>query len=145
MADAVLGAVTGGFAVASLAIQLVEVAQKAYDLWETFEATDSRIERIKDHLLLIQIVSRSIIDVCNQEPRISCGDSVIRSLRGCHERTEKLEKYVRTYTQNQRGSAARRSWKTLKVTLKDKAIQKAESQLYGDVMMLLLMLQPFFQ
>jgi len=145
MAEAILGAVTGGFAVASLAIQLVEVAQKVYDLWDTFEATDSRINRIKEHLMLIQIISHSIIDICNQEPTISCGHEVLRSLRACQERTERLGEYVKKYNHNQDRNGPKRGWTTLKTTMKDKAIQKTESQLHGDVMMLLLMLQPFFQ
>ncbi|TVY69025.1 hypothetical protein LSUE1_G009734 [Lachnellula suecica] len=144
MADAILGVVTGGLAVASLAIQLVEVAQKLHAFWDAFEAADSNIERIKDHLLLIQIISASIIDTCNQEPGICCEEAVTRSIATCKSRTEKLESHLQKHVQHQSGSATKRSWTTLKWAVKDKTIQKVESQLRGDVMMLLLTLQPFF-
>src|SRR6187402_354900 len=86
MAELVFGVVTGGFAVASLAMQLVETAQKLYNFWDTLETSDSRIERIKDYLLLTQIISTSIVDICTKEPGIACGEAVTRSLDACKTR-----------------------------------------------------------
>jgi hypothetical protein len=145
MADAVLGVVTGGFAVASLAIQLVEVAQKLHAFWDTLESANSNIERIKDHLLLIQIVSASIVDVFNEEPSITCGESVTKSLEICKTRTERLGRQVKSCVLDGAKGQSKRGWATFKTALKDKTTQKIESQLRGDVMMLLLTLQPFFQ
>jgi len=55
-----LGVVSGGIAVASLAIQLVKVAQKVHSFWDSIGDATPRIERIKDHLLLMQIISTSM-------------------------------------------------------------------------------------
>lgn len=145
MAEAALGVISGGFAVASLAIQLIEVAQKLHCFWETLEATDSIIERIKDHLLLMQIVSANIVDISNEESNITCGDGVVKSLDICKTRTERLQKQVQRLASDGGKSQPRRGWATLKTALKDKTIQKIEDQLRGDVAMLLLALQPFFQ
>ena len=144
MADAVLGIVAGGLGVASLAIQLVEVAQKFHTFWDTLGTANSNIERIKDHLLLMQIISANIIDISNEEPSITCGEGVTKSLDACKTRTENLEMQIKSCVLDEAKGQSKRGWASFKTALKDKTIQKIESQLRGDVMMLLVTLQPFF-
>ncbi|TVY28427.1 hypothetical protein LHYA1_G002859 [Lachnellula hyalina] len=144
MADAILGIVAGGIGIASLAIQLVEVAQKLHSFWDTLETANSNIERIKDHLLLMQTISNSIVDIANQEPNINCEESVTRSLDICKIRTRNLEKQINSGVLNGAGRKSKRGLSSFKTALKDKTIQNIESQLRGNVMMLLVSLQLFF-
>jgi hypothetical protein len=145
MGEVVLGVVSSGFAVASLAIQLVEVSQKIYDFWDSFTEADSNVERIKDNLLLMQIISSSILDICKNQPWLSCGDAVLKSLQCCKARVKKLEDLTQSKDLGVESNFIKRNWSSLKLVFKDKTIEKIQSQLESDVMMLLLTLQPFFQ
>jgi len=140
-----LGVVSGGIAVASLAIQLVEVAQKVHSFWDSIGDSTPKIERIKDLLLLMQVISTSIIEICNEEPRVKCGDAVFRSLDVCKTRADKLEKMIANHGLSSRLTQSKRRWSTVKLKLKERTIDKIETQLGTDVTMLLLTLQPFFQ
>lgn len=144
MADVTLGLVASGFAVGQLALQLLEVAQKAHHFWSSLEGSDTRITSIKDHLLLIQIVSTNIVDICKEEPGVKCGEAVVKSLRACKKRTDCMLNQISSCNNQAHGIVAR-NWSRFKQTLKEKTIQGIENQLRGDVMMLLLALQPFFQ
>ncbi|RFU33075.1 hypothetical protein B7463_g3303, partial [Scytalidium lignicola] len=144
MGEVVLGVVSSGFAVASLAIQLVEASQKLYGLWDSFIEADSSIERIKDHLLVMQIISGSIIGICEDQPRLACGDAVLKSLQCCKARILKLEEVSHCKALGVEPNFMKKNWVNLKLALKDKTIEKIESQLGSNVMMLLLSLQPFF-
>ncbi|TVY87209.1 hypothetical protein LAWI1_G008024 [Lachnellula willkommii] len=92
----------------------------------------------------MQTISASIIDIANQEPSIDCGEGVTKSLEICKTRTENLEKQINSGILDGVQRQSKRGWRSFKATLKDKTIQRIESQLRGDVMMLLVTLQPFF-
>jgi hypothetical protein len=143
MGEVVLGVVASGFAVAALSLQLVEVAQSLHTFWDSCGQTNAKVDRIKSHLTLLQAVSCSIIQVCEEKPNIEYGNAVIESLEICKKETEKLCGLVSINSKGKNGGL--RKWSRLKITLKDKTIDKIESQLSGDIMLLILALQPFYQ
>lgn len=140
-----LAVVSGGFAVVSLALQLIEAAQKLHTFWNSFEDAGSDIQRIKDHLTTLHAVATTIAETCQQQPQIKCNESVLSSLTACKASTERLSHLMRNIGKETRAGRWDRGWTKFRATLKDKTIQKIESQLNGDLMMLLLALQPFFQ
>lgn len=145
MAEVVLGAVANGFAVASLAIQLVEAAQKLHSFWQAFDHANSDVECINEHLATLEIIAAAIVVTCQQAPHIPCGQAVINSLLNCRTRAESLSNLVGGLKLDDNANRPRRFWLAFKTTLKRGAIQDIEIQLRGDVMMLLLAVQPFFQ
>lgn len=145
MAEAIFGVVASGFAVASLALELTEVAQKFHTFLTTCGQTGSRILRITENLALFQTIATDIIAICEENDHIDCGDAVLRSLRTCKKDTEDLHDLVASHTFDKfRTGFRRRKLAVLKIVLKDKTIEKIEAQLNGDVKMLLLALQPFY-
>jgi hypothetical protein len=145
MAEVIIGVVASSFAVASLAIQLVEIAQELHEFWQTYEDVDSDVERIKNHLSILQAISTSVADICTENPDMKCGNEVFRSLEVCTTRLEKLSGYTKSSRLGKKLVRTRKYWSALKWTVKAKATRVVESQLRGDVMILLLALQPFFQ
>jgi hypothetical protein len=143
MGEVVLAIVASGFAVASLSLQLVEIAQSLHTFWDSCGQTNAKVDRIKGHLALLQAISASIIQTCKEEPNIEYGNAVIESLAICKKETEKLCGLVSTNSKSRNGGL--KKWSRVKITLKDKTIDKIESQLSGDIMMLILALQPFYQ
>lgn len=144
MAEA-LGVVSSGFAVVSLALQLVDAVQKLQTFWQSFEDGGSNVERIKDHLVTLHAIGAAVAETCQQEPQIGCTESVLKSLLACKARTDKLMHLTRNIGQEKPRGRWNKRWTNLRATLRDKTIRKIENQLNGDVMMLLLALQPFFQ
>jgi hypothetical protein len=140
-----LGVVSSSFAVVSLALQLLEAAQQLHIFWQSFEDSGSDVQRIKDHLATLQAVAATIAETCQQEPQIQYAESVISNLLACKARTDKLAHLIRNIVQDRRAGRWEKGWISLRATVKDKTIRKIETQLNGDVMMLLLALQPFFQ
>jgi hypothetical protein len=144
MAEAV-GVVSSGFAVASLAFQLVAVSQNLHTFWQSFEDAGSDVESIKKHLTTLHAISLDVAETCEREPHIQCGESVVKSLEACKKRTEKLTLMVKNVGYDRQSGRWGKTWTTLQATLKEKTILKIERQLGEDVMMLILALQPFFQ
>lgn len=140
-----LGVVSGGIAVASLAIQLVEVAQRVHSFWDSISDVTPKVERIKDLLLLMQVISTSIVEICNEDPQVKCGDAVFKSLDVCKTRADKLEKMIANHGLSGSLTQSKRRWSTVKLKLRERTIDKIETQLGTDITMLLLTLQPFFQ
>lgn len=140
-----LGVLSGGFAVVSLALQLLDTAQKLHAFWHSFENAGTDVERIKNHLVTLHAIAASIAETCQQEPQIKCTELVLSSLLACKARTEKLNHLVKNIGSDGRAGRCDKGWTSLRATLKDKTIRKFENQLNGDVMMLLLALQPYFQ
>jgi hypothetical protein len=138
MADVTLGVAASGFAVASLAIQLIEVVQGMHTFWHSIKNSASEVEYIRDHLAILRSVLSAILENCEGQPQVSCGEAVVKSLEVCKSRMGKLVKLM-----PQRD--ADKHWSALRVTVRRKTIQDIESHLRGDVMLLLLTLQPFFQ
>ncbi len=68
-----------------------------------------------------------------------------RSLQVWKARTDKPDRLVGNIVLYRDGNKSKLRWSTIKITLKDKIIRTIESQLKGDVMMLLLTLQQFYQ
>ena len=60
----VLGVVSSGFAVASMALQLVTVSQYLYAFWQALEDVDSRVESIKKHLLTLHAIASDVAAIC---------------------------------------------------------------------------------
>jgi hypothetical protein len=114
-----------------------------HTFWDSYGKTNSKIDRIKSHLALLRELSCSIAQVCNEEPDIQYGSAVIESLEICKKETEKLCDLVSTKSKSTH--LASKKWSNLKITLKDKTIDKIESQLSGDITLLILALQPFYQ
>lgn len=142
----VLGVVSSGFAVASLALQLVAVSQKLHTFWQSFEDADSRVENIKKHLVTLHAVSSHIAETCEREPHIRCGEWVVKSLEICKSRTEKLTRMVENVASDRRSTSRwTKTWVTVRAILKEKPIEKIERQLETDIKILMLTLQPFFQ
>jgi hypothetical protein len=144
MAEA-LSVVSGGFAVVSLALQLLDAAQQLHNFWQSIEESGSDVERIKNHLTTLQAVAATIAETCQQEPQIYYAEAVIRSLLTCKARIEKLTHLTRNIGADGREGRWSKSWTGLRTTIKDKTIRKFEVQLNGDLMVLILALQPFFQ
>jgi hypothetical protein len=140
-----LGAISSAFAVVSLALQLLDTVQQLHTFWQSFEDPGSDVERIKDHLATLHAIAASIAEACQQEPHIHHADSVISSLTACKARTEKLTHLMRDIGSNKLAGRWEKGWISLRANLRDKTIRRIESDLYGDVMMLNLALQPFFQ
>lgn len=140
-----LAVVSGGFAVVSLALQLIEAAQRLHTFWNSYEDVGSDVQRIKDHLTTLHAVAATIAETCQQHPQIKCNESVQSSMLACKVSTERLSHLTRNIGNQTRPSRWERGLTKFRATLKDKTVQKIESQLNGDVMMLLLALQPFFQ
>jgi hypothetical protein len=145
MAEVALGVVASGFAVASLAIQLIESAQKMHTFWQTIEHATSEVEHIKDHLTTLRSISGTILEICEKQPQISCGSAVVKSLEVCKSKMDRLTIVVQDMTLSKDANTSKRHWSTFRATVKKKTIQNIESHLKGDVMLLLLTLQPFFQ
>ncbi|KAF4633854.1 hypothetical protein G7Y89_g4265 [Cudoniella acicularis] len=143
MADP-LSIASGAIAVVSLAIQLVGVTQNCVAFWQSLRTIDDKAKRLQDHLSLIFTIANGIIEVYQEQPNIQCGEAVVKALQSCKERTESLEDLLRIRGPLQGGGVVRRRWSSFKTLLKDKAIVEIESQLRGDVTMLLLALQPFY-
>ena len=141
----VLGVVSGGFAAASLALQLVTVSQNLHTFWQSFEDAGLAVESIKEHLHTLRAISLDVAETCEREPHIQCGESVIKSLQACKLRTEKLTLMVKSVGFERRSGRWGKTLAALRATVKEKTIQKIERQLREDVMMLILALQPFFQ
>ena len=144
MAEVTIGVVASGFAVASLAIQLIESAQKMHNFWQTMEHATSEVERIKDHLTVLRSILGTILEICEKQPQISCGEAVLKSLEVCKSRMDRLANIVQDMALIKDANASKRHWSTFKATVKKKTIQDIESCLKGDVMLLILALQPFF-
>ncbi len=144
MAEA-LGVVASSFAVISLALQLLETVQELHSFWQSLKDAGADVERIKYHLATLQAVAATIAETCQQEPQIQEAESVISSLLACKARTDKLVRLTRNIGPGRVAGRLQKGWYTLRATIKDKTIRKIESQLNGDMMMLLLALQPFFQ
>jgi hypothetical protein len=145
MAEAALGVVSGGLAVASLALQLFDVAQKVHTFWESFEDAGSDVERIKENLVTLKAVAAIVANICQQEPQIQCLESVASSLLACKARTEKLTLMMRNIGTDRRAGRWEKGWTSLRATIKEKTILKLEHQLSVDLTILLFALQPFFQ
>jgi hypothetical protein len=145
----VLGVVAGGFGVASLALQLVQAAQSLQAFWQSFESANAKAKRIQDHLAILIAISSSLVDICKQQPHVTCGDAVIKALAACKERMDKLTDIAERITMVKITPKPIKRWSslksTLKATLEDKTIQNVEDEVSRDVMMLLVALQPFFQ
>jgi hypothetical protein len=144
MAEA-LGVISGSFAVVSLALQLLEAAQQLHTFWQSLEDSGSDVERIINHLSTLQTVATTIAETCQQETEIQDAESVISCLLACKARIEKLTHLMRNIGADSRRGRWDKGWASLRATIKDKTIRKIETQLNGDVLMLLLTLQPFFQ
>jgi hypothetical protein len=144
MAEA-LGVVSGGFAVVSLALQLLDAAQQLHTFWQSFEESHSDVERIKNHLSTLHAVAATIAEICQQEPQIHYADSIISSLFACKETTEKMTHLVRDLGADRRVGRWGKGWTSFRAAIKDKTIRKIETQLNGDVLLLNAALQPFFQ
>jgi hypothetical protein len=140
-----LGVISSAFAVASLALQLLDTVQQLHTFWQSFEDPGSDVERIKDYLATLHAIAASIAEACQQEPHIQHAESVISSLLACKSRTGKLTHLMRDIGFNKRAGRWEKGWMSLRANLRDKTIRRIESDLYGDVMMLTLALQPFFQ
>jgi chromosome condensin MukBEF ATPase and DNA-binding subunit MukB len=145
MAEVVLGVVASGFAVASLALQLVNAIQTLQAFCHSCGESNSNVERIKDHLTTLQAISATVAEACEEDPQIKCAESVINSLSACKARTEKLNDLMRSIGGNIHSGPWVKRWRTVRKVLREKTMQKIENQLRGDVIMLLLSLQPFFQ
>jgi hypothetical protein len=145
MAEVALGVVSSGFAVASLAIQLMEVAQKMHTFWQSIEHATSDIQHIKDHLTILRSISSTILEICKKQPQITCGDAVVKSLEVCKNRMDRLADLVQDLNERKNINLSKGYWSAFKATLKRKTVQEIEAHLRGDVMLLLLTLQPFFQ
>ena len=141
----ILGVVSGGFAVVSLALQLVDATQKLHTFWQSFEDAGSDVERIKDHLTTLHAVAATVAETCQQNPRVQCADSVTACLLACKSRIDKLSLLIQKMKSGKGVGRWEKGLSTLRATLKEKTIRKIEDQLSGDVAMLLLALQPFFQ
>ncbi|CAG8961500.1 hypothetical protein HYFRA_00013850 [Hymenoscyphus fraxineus] len=145
MAEAIFGVVASGFAVASLALDLTHVAQKLHTFLTDFGQAGPRIERIEDNLVLFQTIGESVAKVCEENTNIECGRAVLRCLEICKRDTELLHNTIAHHVNGSCSpSFRRRKITTLKTVLKDKTIEKIETQLNADVTMLLLALQPFY-
>ncbi|KAG4434123.1 hypothetical protein IFR05_010403 [Cadophora sp. M221] len=144
MAEVVFGVVSSGFAVASLAIQLLEVSQKLHTFFDSLGDSSANVERIKDHLQLMQIIPASINDICNEHPNLKCGDAVVKSIALCTKSVCKLHDLTNGLELPKSHGGFHTRWLRVKSTLGERTLQKFEEQLRGDVMMLLLALQPFF-
>lgn len=141
----VLGVVSSGFAVASLALQLVTVSQNLHSLWQSLEDADSNVESIKKHLSTLHAISSDVAATCQHEPYIQCGEAVIKSLEACKARTEKLTLMMTSVGLDRHDSRWGKILAAFRATLREKTIRNIEYQLGEDVMMLILALQPFFQ
>ena len=140
-----MSVISGGFAVVSVCLQLLDSAQQLHTLWQSFEQSSSDVNRIIGHLATLQAIAATIAQTCQQEPEIRYAESVINSLLACKARTEELNRLTRNRKNDGRQGRWDKGWTNLRATLKSKTIHKIETQLNGDVMMLLLALQPFFQ
>ena len=145
MAEVALGVVSSGFAVASLALQLVETSQNLHAFWQSFESTYSDVEWIKYHLSVLQAISAAVADICKQQSHIPCEVEVARSIQACKARIEKLTLLLPTPGEDKDVKRPKKYWSIFKATLKMKTVKYVESQLRWDVEMLLLALLPFFQ
>jgi hypothetical protein len=141
----IIGVISSGFAVASLAIQLVDLAQSLHNFWKTVKSSNADIDRIKSHLEILEVVFTCVAGICNEQPDLDCGEEVLRSLALCKTRLETLCNEVRHHKLPMDVTSFRKRCRTLKLTLKEKSIKDVEAQLRGDVMVLMLSLMPFFQ
>ena len=140
-----LGVVSSAFAVVSLTLQILDTVQQLHTIWQSFENPGSDVERIKDYLARLHAIAASIAEAFQQEPHIQHAESVISSLHACKARTDKLTHLMRDIGFDKRAGRWEKGWMSLRANLRDKTIRRIESDLYGDVMMLTLALQPFFQ
>jgi hypothetical protein len=145
MAAEALGVVSGGFAVVSLALQLLDTAQQFHTFWQSFGESGSNVRRIKDHVATLHTITAIIAETCQQNAQLQNAESVINSLFGCKARIDKLAHLTGNIQADRRAGRWEKGWISLRATLKDKTITKIEAELNWDVIMLILALQPFFQ
>jgi len=145
MAEVALGVVSGGFVVASLALQMAETSQKLHAFWQSFGSANSDAERIKHHLSILQAISAAVVDICKQQSHIPCEAEAARSIEVCKVRIESVTLLLPIPSEDKDVKRIEKYWFIFKVTLKMKTVKYVESQLRGALEMLLLDLQPFFQ
>ena len=100
MAEA-LSVIYRGFAVVSLALQLLDTAQKLREFWHSFEDAGSEVERIKEHLVTLHAVAATVAEIGKQETQIKCTEVVLSSLLAWRTRTERLTHFDEEYRKGQ--------------------------------------------
>lgn len=144
MADATLGVVASAFAVASLAIQLVQAAQDMHSFWHSTGNSSKEVKRIKEHLNLLCSLCLTVRNICETQPDITCGLLVMSSLVRCRGVMDNLTIHIQDLTQREDRGAVIRGWILLKTTIRRKTIQDIESELQKEMTLLIATLQPFF-